>query len=405
MDNESESEIADPIDDLEDELEPYDLVDEDKLQPEDVSGIVSYTLDWSVQSLLERIGKTFDLNPSFQRRDAWSGSRKSAYIESLMLGLPVPQIVLAEDQTRKGQFIVLDGKQRLITMKQFAAPDSQFKAIRLRRLEFLKELNGKSADQLRKSPDATEWLESLLAQPVRTIVVRNWGKPAVLYQIFVRLNQNSVSLSPQELRQALFPGGFTVWINNRSAESLAIRRARRLKGPDFRMRDAEMLLRFVAFHRRLEDYAGNLREFLDEECRIGNLEWGKSSSEFEAIANTCEEAIDRTMLVFGGDTSFLRYEQDGYIRRFNVAVFDLMTAIYSSPELTREVIEENATAFRMEFERLCVEDHTFQDSIKSTTKTPEATATRIIRYAEAIETVTGLELQIKQRARALWPEA
>ena len=98
---------------LQDELPEYDLVNEDSLSTEALSDLVLYTLDWSVQSLLERIGTSFDINPSFQRRDAWNPERKSLYIESLILGLPVPQIVLAEDPTQKGRFIVLDGKQRL----------------------------------------------------------------------------------------------------------------------------------------------------------------------------------------------------------------------------------------------------------------------------------------------------
>jgi len=119
------------------------------LTAEDVQDVLLYTLDWSVQSLLDRIGSAFDINPAFQRRDAWAQDRKSRYIESLMLGLPVPQVVLAEDRSVKGRFIVLDGKQRLITMKQFGRPDDSFSAFKLKKLDFLKQLNGKRFDQIR----------------------------------------------------------------------------------------------------------------------------------------------------------------------------------------------------------------------------------------------------------------
>jgi Protein of unknown function DUF262 len=181
--------------DLPDEVADYDLVDEDTLSPADLEGIVLYTLDWSVQSLLERIGTSIEITPSFQRRDAWSVERKSLYIESLMLGLPVPQVVLAEDARQKGRFIVLDGKQRLITLKQFAAPGSTFPALRLRRLEFLRDLENLTFEDLSDRPSVREYADSFLSQPVRTIVVRNWRQEAILYQIFVRLNQNSVTLS------------------------------------------------------------------------------------------------------------------------------------------------------------------------------------------------------------------
>lgn len=178
-------------DDIDESLDPALPAE---LNAETLSGLVSSTLDWSVQSLLERIGKTFDINPSFQRRDAWSSDRKSLYIESLLLGLPVPQIVLAEDPSAKGRFIVLDGKQRLVTMKQFAAADEHFKSFKLKGLQFVPELSNMSYEDLQASPMYSEYADGFLAQPIRTIVIRNWGSPAVLYNIFVRLNQGSLSL-------------------------------------------------------------------------------------------------------------------------------------------------------------------------------------------------------------------
>ncbi|MFG1685416.1 DUF262 domain-containing protein [Nonomuraea sp. NPDC049269] len=399
--NDGRDELFDEF--AEEELDENE-VNEDALTAEDVADVVIYTLDWSVQSLLEKIGTTFDINPAFQRRDAWNSTRKSLYIESLMLGLPVPQIVLAEDRGHKGRFIVLDGKQRLVTMKQFASPNEQFKALTLSKLQFLTQFKGKSFARMQKIEGGQDWLESFLAQPVRTMVVRNWGKPAVLYQIFVRLNQYSVPLSPQELRQALFPGDFTVWINNRSADSVAIRRARRLKNPDFRMRDAEMLLRAVAFQDHIEDYAGNLREFLDETCVQGNREWTSRASQYESLAVSCERAIDYTFSVFGNN-AFYRYEENDttkeYIKRFNVAVFDLMCATFSSSGISQEIIAEKSGELRKAFEILCIEDLKFQDSIKSTTKTESATAGRILRYGSKVQEILNVELPIMRRARTL----
>ncbi|MEU4699815.1 DUF262 domain-containing protein [Nonomuraea dietziae] len=400
------------------EDEPVELVDddlgddelgenelgEDILTAADVADVVTYTLDWSVQSLLEKIGTTFDINPAFQRRDAWNGTRKSLYIESLMLGLPVPQIVLAEDRHQKGRFIVLDGKQRLVTMKQFAKPNDNYKALSLGKLQFLTQFKGKTFAKIQKMEEGDAWLESFLAQPVRTIVVRNWGKAAVLYQIFVRLNQYSVPLSAQELRQALFPGEFTTWINNRSIESKAIRKARRLKAPDFRMRDAEMLLRTVAFQDRLEEYSGNLREFLDDSCELGNRNWSSRSEEFEMLAKACERAIAYTFIIFG-ESAFYRYEgsgtEAGYIRRFNIAVYDLMCAVFSATEIDGAAIVDNAAALRGAFEKLCVEDQRFQDTIKSTTKTEAATSERIIRYGTLVQEIIGIELSVLDSAKNL----
>ena len=71
--------------------------------------------DWTVETLISQLNKrNIKLDPSFQRRDAWTIRRKSEFIESLFLGLPVPQVVLAESKEKKGSYIVLDGKQRLL---------------------------------------------------------------------------------------------------------------------------------------------------------------------------------------------------------------------------------------------------------------------------------------------------
>ena len=65
--------------------------------------------DWTTETLINQINKgNIKLNPDFQRRDAWDKKRKSKFIESLILGLPVPQVVLAESKERRGSYIVLD---------------------------------------------------------------------------------------------------------------------------------------------------------------------------------------------------------------------------------------------------------------------------------------------------------
>ncbi|WP_283206809.1 DUF262 domain-containing protein [Methylobacterium thuringiense] len=60
-----------------------------------------------------------EMRPRFQRRDAWRVLRKSRFVESIILGLPIPQIVLAEKRNERGKYIVLDGKQRLLSLLQF----------------------------------------------------------------------------------------------------------------------------------------------------------------------------------------------------------------------------------------------------------------------------------------------
>jgi len=88
------------------------------LKSEDLSELIVYSRDWTIETINNQIAKeNIDLAPAFQRRNAWNDDRRSKLIESLIAGLPVPEIVLAENPQKRGAFIVIDGKQRLLTMK------------------------------------------------------------------------------------------------------------------------------------------------------------------------------------------------------------------------------------------------------------------------------------------------
>ncbi len=85
-------------------IEEYDAVSGDDAR---FGQAVLFTTDWTVETVLAQLErKNIDLNPRFQRRDAWSIAAKSKYVESIVLGLPIPQIVLAEKKGERGKYIV-----------------------------------------------------------------------------------------------------------------------------------------------------------------------------------------------------------------------------------------------------------------------------------------------------------
>jgi len=91
----------------------------EQLAPGSLAAVVSGT-DWTTETVVSQLKRgNIQLDPRFQRRDAWKRDRKSRFIESLIVGLPIPQIVLAESKRDRGKFIVLDGKQRLLSILQF----------------------------------------------------------------------------------------------------------------------------------------------------------------------------------------------------------------------------------------------------------------------------------------------
>ena len=181
------------------------------LDPSLLGKAVVSSTDWTAETIIGQLAKgNISLDPIFQRRDAWTPARKSKFIESIILGLPIPQLVLAEAPEKKGAFVVIDGKQRLLTLQQFGGVDLDEgqHPLKLTGLKIRNELNTKTYENLKDEKSLEKHLTAFDNQSIRTVVVKNWQDEDVLYVIFHRLNTGSVPLSPQELRQALLPGPF-----------------------------------------------------------------------------------------------------------------------------------------------------------------------------------------------------
>lgn len=346
--------------------------------------------DWTVETVLSQLKDTaLDLNPDFQRRDAWTIARKSKFIESLMLGLPVPQLVLAEEDSDEGTYIVIDGKQRLLTLEKFFDSVNGFKLTGLTALE---HLNGLTCTQLAEDPSQRKYIRRLKNRTIRTVVIRKWPNNSFLHLVFHRLNHQTLPLSPQELRQALSPGKFTTFADRYAASSRQINSLLGITKADFRMRDVELLVRFIAFQFFLSQYSGNLKKFLDDTCDQLNGAWGERSSEIENAASNCNSAIDVTREIFGPD-AFHRHSAAGYENRFNRTVFDIMAFYFSQPQIAQEALKKRV-AVKSEFERLSKENAEFAEALKSTTKTLDATSRRFNTWGESLAKVLGISFPI-----------
>ncbi|MFI6896123.1 DUF262 domain-containing protein [Streptomyces sp. NPDC050256] len=384
-----------------DDLDGEESESSDDVSSSDVQRAVVTDTDWTSETILSQLRRgNIQLNPRFQRRDAWDKARKSKFIESLILGLPIPQIVLAEDKKRRGKFIVLDGKQRLLALRQFAAgstlaasgEEETFKGFALTSLDVRHDLKLKTLAKMESDSQLDDDLNAFLNETIRTVVVRRWPNEEFLNLVFLRLNTGSVKLSPQELRQALHPGEFTDFLDDAASDSEWLRKALRIQKPDFRMRDVEIMLRYFAFQYRLNEYTGNLKAFLDGTVNHLNDEWKTRQEEIKSCASYCEAAIKATFEIFG-DNSFYRWSAGGYEGRFNRAVFDIMTYYFSNP-LTAAAAVAKSESVETAFKQLCEGDSQFVESIQTTTKTPIATSRRLKLWGARLESVVGDSIKI-----------
>lgn len=349
--------------------------------------------DWTVETIISQIKRgNIQLDPSFQRRDAWSNRVKSRFIESLFLGLPIPQIILAEHKDRKGKFIVIDGKQRLLSLKQFALPDDGEKSLKLSGLEVLSKFNRMTYSDIANGIHCDD-VDAFTNQTIRTVVIKNWKNVEVLYLLFLRLNTGSIRLSPQELRQALYPGEFIEFMNEETGKNEYLQRMLDISKPDFRMRDVEILIRYLAFNFFATDYSGSMQNFLDMTCDKLNKSYDVMKTELKETILTFNRSIELVFSIFGENKAFRKFKNGKYEKKYNRAVIDIML-FYFSQIRNFDAITAYGQTICNEFELLCTSDSTFLSALETTTKSLAAVHYRFRKWGEKLKDITGEDLSI-----------
>lgn len=369
------------FDDIDDD--PSDeTLDDIHIRHQDVASTVLYNTDWTIETLLGQVDKrNIDLTPKFQRRDAWTVKRKSQFVESIILNFPVPPLTLAE-KGRSKTYIVVDGKQRITSLAQFFGRmvGSTNNSFRLNGLEQLDELNGLNWDGLLER--FPRFATSLENYSIRTNVIRGWQQDDVLYSIFLRLNSGSVKLSPQELRQALKPGSFSDFVLEYAENSPALRSIFPGQEPDFRMRDIEMLIRYIGMKLFLSEYRGQLKKFLDAVSGTLNDEWEKYEDKVASACELFETAFAANYEVFGPNR-FNKWSDGRWENRLNRAVFDIQMFYIDGPDTAKNYVAMGGD-IRELFCALCEADPDFRSSIETTTKSIEAVHYRLSSYGDIL---------------------
>lgn len=329
--------------------------------------------DWTIETIYSQINKAnIDLSPEFQRRSAWDNTRKSRLIESIIIGMPIPNIVLAEKQQQKGKYIVIDGKQRLLSITEFMDEE-----IKLQGLDIRTDLNGLSFSQL--NHDDKNLFEN---STIRSTLIRNWGDENFLYIIFYRLNSGSLPLSPQELRKSLIGSKL---INKIEEYMTSSQQFKNIFGEDLdkRMRDSELVLRFIAFEQNLQNYKGNFRTFLDHTTEYFEENTTSKDDELTNLFEKLNIALDLSVRVFGSN-AFKKWDQskEKYEPKINRAIFDCITRFFSEKNLTEDFIASTQN-IEHSFQDIC-SIQKFKDAIEKSTKSTKSVHDRIDIWGKAL---------------------
>jgi uncharacterized protein with ParB-like and HNH nuclease domain len=341
------------------------------------SKAVIWGTDWTAETIISQLRKkNIELNPEFQRRDAWDADKKSKFIESLILGLPVPPIILAEKREKKNSYIVIDGKQRLLSIMQFckSVKDTEYDSLLLKNLEILQKINGLNYEALLENKNDDDYVTSFDNQTIRAVVIKNWPNEKFLYTVFLRLNTGSLKLSPQELRQALHPGEFLSHINKYVEKENPIRNILNLSRPDSRMRDIELVIRFFAFKNYLDQYKESLKDFLDACCKKLNEDWKENNDKYLKQLDSLEKAINLTTDIFGDKNRFSKFIDNKYTNIFNRTIYDIMVYYFSDIKYLN-VLKDKKEAIKLAFEDIS-KDREFVSATTGSTKDSEKTKKR-----------------------------
>ncbi|MER9251464.1 DUF262 domain-containing protein [Mesorhizobium sp. M0598] len=372
------------MDDNNDLFSSVGEVSEDDLniKPKDFQEMVVAPTDWTIGVLVDLLKrKKIDLQPNYQRRIAWTTDKMSKFIESLFLRLPVPQIVLAE--TQPGRFAVIDGKQRLNSLARFCLDTKD--PLRLKGCEYRSDLENLTYDEMQQKPALEGALDAFQSHTVRTTVIKNWSNE-LLYLLFLRLNQNSVTLSPQELRRALFPGPFVNWLDDMTTASAGMQMIF-TKVPDFRMRDMEVATRYIGFQLFGGSYVGNMKQFLDDVTSYCTKDWKGMEPILDETWHRFEIGVEATVKIFGYD-AYKVWQEGRFLMAKNRAVMDIMNYYFSDPQTAAAAIQ-SADAVRDAFKGLCEHNEAFVRSLQVSTKTEDATQIRFNEWRHALVHTIG----------------
>ena len=283
--------------------------------------------DFNVTTLYNFVDSGAVHVPGFQRNFVWDLRRASRLIESLILGLPVPQLFLYQQQRNK--FLVIDGQQRLMSIYYFVKRRFPRKDRRVE-LRAIFESKGTIPEEVLeddkyfqpfglqlpdKLPDRPNKLKGLNystlgdhriqfdLRPIRNIVVKQnmpSDDDSSIYEIFNRLNSGGITLGPQEIRTSMYHSDFydlLYEINKKGPWRKLLARPE----PDLHMKDIEILLRGFAVLIEGANYAPSMVKFLNQfsnKCKKQTLEQNKYldnlfNSFLEACANLSEDAFIR----------------------------------------------------------------------------------------------------------------
>ena len=326
---------------------------EDSYSNDDLYNITSWGADLSFREIISMYEENELLKPELQRKYVWEKPEASRFIESILLGLPVPSIFLANTKDEKK--LIIDGYQRIMTVFDFVKKGIWSKDNKTFKLSNTEKINerwrGKAFSELSDSDQ-----RKIRSTTIHAIIFEQKApndNDTSLYQVFERINTGGRALMPQEIRNCVNQGAF----NDLLFELNKNRNWRQLFGKeqeDARMRDIEFILRFLAldtdFIKNNQSSSISLKKYLNEFM-------GSSNSQIPEIIDERRNKFNNVLqFIFNhiGENAFynittIEGEEDKIRKRFYPTIFDSLCPAVS---IALQNLGENIPTENLEKKRI-----------------------------------------------------
>jgi hypothetical protein len=383
---EAKVKVNDPVEVSEDENEDAELTENEDESKDDGNvvddaakddttipqtyDITSFGADYDVEGLYRRLERKDVFIPDFQRDYVWKMTEASRFIESLLLGLPVPGVFLAkENETNK--LLVIDGQQRLKTLQFFYNgyfnPKKDDKKQRVFALNKVQEkFEGLTYGTLDEKDRIT--LDNSIIHATIIKQESPSDDDTSIYHIFERLNNGGRKLTPQEIRAALYHGNFVDVIKTLNEYSTW----REIFGKkNNRLKDQELILRFFALYFDYENYEKPMAEFLNKFVKKNKDASNVDAENPEILFQNTVDAIFKALGV-----SAFRPE-----RGLNAAVFDSVM-IGIAKRLKKGAVESKS--IKNAYDEL-LKDESYITSVSAATSDERNVSARIEKAISAFD--------------------
>lgn len=210
------------------------------------------TKDYTLELLLDKFEKGNFYIPDYQRQFVWKPNNRSLFIESVLLGLPIPFMFFAGCDD--GRLEIIDGAQRMQTLREFVK-----RKMKLSKLAKLTELDGFVFEDL-----STATQRKFLNRTFRVVVLDEKTTTDIRQDLFNRINTSGVKASDSEVRRGSYPGKLTSYIEKCCKNELFVALCPISKNKAVRQERFELVLRFFAYLNDYKHFEHEVNPFLND---------------------------------------------------------------------------------------------------------------------------------------------